>query len=336
MAYKSNAVGVPVVGVGKPDLTAALPTSTFGALTTVTAAAKTPVAGSFVKNDGCKLLSGTYTVSISLIGYDNANTGYTVTPCPAFSSAVTPTSGQGILVRLPQADFLTGMAEAFACAVWVQKGSANAQLARFAYLNPQHDFSCLVMYEPLATVPFIDPVLLQATTANTSTYLGSRAPYAITFPSYTPTTGGVKLSHKTTKVNFKPDDTVDYDRVTARATTLKFSVMSNQPAIVANAIGGNTWQYVDTDSTTVTEVESDLYAVSINDAGNLPISVIYPADNQGNVTYGLHFGNLTSNCADFDEDYMKTEPFKMDFDLSNASLDSFLDGLHTGVRFTKV
>lgn len=320
-------LGVDQVSFGKPDPTASVPSL---AAATVSVSVVTPDV--FSKNSSLLPLNGSYKITTALMGFDMTNRGYTLGISSAQSATVSPTLGDGILIRI-DSPYPAGMENAIAAAIWVQQGSADPQLTSFGFIDPFTDFSYLLMSRPLRSALMADQAVLGAATATTD--LGDRDAKQVIYTDFIPTTRGVRRNHRFTKVPYAPDDSVDSDVITAHGTDMAFSCYTDSLELLAQAIAGDYVQFTDTDSSIVTQLESNLYATTSNVEGNRPLRVLSPPNNLGEEVTTLYVGNVAVNSDDFTEQRLKTEAGTVDFLLKAANFDRLLTPMRTGIRWSR-
>lgn len=290
----------------------------------------TPNANTYRKNSTMPKLSGTYKVIVALMGLDDVNRGYGIAESSALSATQTVAAGQGILVNI--ATLPANMAGAVVATIWLQKGSADPKMAAFGFIDPGTQFSCLLMNEPWATAPSA-PTAVLIDDAQTNRLLLNRTPKNATYGDYLETTRGVSFNKKTTKIQVAPDSGADYTVTTVRSTDLAFAVMSNDLGSLAQVEAGDTWTFIDSDSTVVDQSQFDLVAIANTIQGNMPLKVVMPPDDRGTVIYELHLGNVQVNTSDFSIKMLKNEPFAIDVLQEAAPLDALTRSMMNGIRW---
>lgn len=328
MPSQQPVFGVPTVFVSEDDTTQL---TTMAAVTTA-ASAVTP--SKYTNTQGGKKLSGSYKIAVAPFGRDIVNFGYTFGIPTAFQGmAVSITSGQGLLIRIATGAKPGFMSKTIAMAVFLQKGSADPWLAGYAFIDNSADFAYLQMTEPGADVPTFTTTQLSAGTVVSPS--GSRDPYGVTYRKITPTTGGVRFTHRRQKVQVSPDQTLDYEAPTAAATDISFRAYRQGIEDVTYSIGGNFTSFTDTNSDLVELGESDLYTTAAAVEGNRAIKIVMPRQPGGLQQQRLYIGNLTVNSADVTEEYLKTAQAALDFNFTAASYDDLLVPFNTGLFYTR-
>lgn len=319
--------GVSLVSFGSPD-----PTNNVGSLAAATTAYSVITPDKFTQNSRLAALNDTYNITLALLGFDRVNKGYTIGISTPASSDQVVTTGEGILMRIAQ-PLPTGMADAIAVAVFLQKGSADPQMVDYAYIDPFTDFSFLLMTEPLRSAFTVPQATLAAATATRQ--IGSRTGARVIYTPFTPTTGGVRRNHKFTKTDYRPDDSPDSQIPVGTGTDLEFSVYTDDLEILAQAIGGDFTEFTDTDSSVVQQLYSNMYSTVANIDGNRALKVLDPPNNLGVENNNLYLGNVVSNVQDFTEGRLKTEAATVNYLLSAANLDRMLAPFRTGIRWSR-
>lgn len=324
MSSIDTLTGVAEVEISQDDPTV------VGSLAAVTmsAALDTPI--EFAAKSANKVLSSaeTYKVAVGLVGRQSTGKGYTVGITTPLSAALTPAAGQGLKIKILNTDFVNGFNKAITVAIFLQTGSADPQIAGFAYIDPAEDFVYEVFTKPLKKAPSFTSAILTAATANR--ILGTRSALGVTYEAITPTTGGVRLIHRTSKVTIRPDNVPDFDVVTTRATDIQFSALVADNRHLAGAFGTNYVKFSD-GGQTIEQSESDLVSAIASLNGNRAIRLFMPPDANGDSTIRLYMGNLDINQQDVTENTSKTDQLQIDFNLQAAGVDYLTQNLHSTV-----
>ena len=329
MPSKAPTFGVPVMYFGLVDEPTAI-----GSLAATTIAYSVITPSKYRKSSVKKKLSGTYNITLALLGYDIVNKGFTIGISSPASANQVVTSGQGVLCRITSANFATNMANAIAVAVFVKKGNGNPRMANFSYIDPDTDWSFLVTHEPLAAAVSETQTVLGAATPTDQT--GSRVAKGVLYTKKGPTTGGVRFIHRQEQVNVSPDDSTDYTAPTARATDVEFSLMSNAIVDLADIMNGDSVTYTDTNGDTVEQGDNmDIQSIISQLTGNFAIKALQPPDKRGNQVTRLLMGNLITSSSEFTEDYQKSQQFRLDMRLNAASIDELTGAVGTGVLHSR-
>ena len=325
---RQNIFGVPTVQFGIPD-----PTTTVGSLNAATIAYSVVTPTTVRRNSPTVPVGGnSYKVVLASMGYDDTYGGYTVGISSPESTTESPASGQGILARIASV-LPSNLAKAVAMSVWMEIGSQDPQLTKFSYVDPAHDWATLIMNQAIPSAPTVPFATLNAATFNP--VVGGRVTNGVLWTPQVPTTGGVHFDHVATTINVSQDDTVDYSRVTARATDISFSILDSSMTTFAQGLGGDTWQFTDTNSDVVQEAQTDLYAVVATDAGNQAVKFVMPPDSVGISTYRLNIGNQIVNTVAFKEDFTKNEQFRFDYNLQHVATDTMLQSQFVGLAYKR-
>lgn len=328
MSSQVPTFGVPVVSIAADD-----PDTTLPSLSTATIAASVLTPNRYNRQSINRPLNGSYKAILACFGVDQENGGYTFGIGSTITATLTPTLGQGILVRIAAGGFgaLTGIGGSLAIAMFLKKGAADPQLTSYGIFDATQDFSFLLMEEALPSSPRFTAAALATPPGTEDPRAGSREPIGVLFNSLGTTTKGVRFRHKTTTVTVSPDDTVDYPVVTARATDVEFSVLNTELDILMQANGGNFVEFTDTNDNVVQQGASDLYTTAANIRGNQAIMVDMPPNAAGSYISRLHIGNVISNSAEYTEEYLKDAAPSTPLTLVGASLDKLLVPMFNGI-----
>ena len=271
-----------------------------------------------------------YSLSCALVGYDPINKGYTIgIASPLNAIPVTTVNPLDVLqFHVPMASLPVGAVGAMAAMFFLKVGGADPQACGFGYVNAGMDLNYFVSSKPIMRAPTFPIGTLTAATK--AKLLGSRTAEQISWLPFTPTTGGVRLVHKTTQITVRPDDAPDFNVVTTRATDMQFAVLSGDNASIIQAIGGNFTQ-VTVGGNTYQITESDIVTAMAQIQGNRAIQVYMPIGSDGHSTIRTYLGNLTANQTDTTELTSKTEQYQIDFHLQAAALDYLTRNLHSTV-----
>lgn len=297
---------------------------------TFTAAAVTPTT-TLINDIKLPLPAATYNVIVALVGEDKTNGGYSVGVGTAASANVVLTAGQGILVTILNADFPANMGKAACAAIFLKQGSADYQLADFAYIDPTTDFKHVVVAKPLITAPFFTAALLNAATADDT--LGDRTPTGYDYVNLTPTTGGVQVTRDVTTVTVSPDNTPDFDVATARSTTIAFQLLPNDVLDVVRASAGNYVKY--TSGVVIEEAQQSLATAVAKLIGNKPFKLIMPPDSSGYSEVRLYLGGLIQNQVAFTENWQKAATTPIQYTFATAIQDRLLVDEHVEVIYKR-
>lgn len=298
---------------------------------TFTASAATPT--SLLLNDANPDLDTTasYYVTIAPVGEDKTNGGITFGATSPVTGPITVTAGQGILVNVANANYVSNMSSAMAMAVFLRKNSGNYQLQGYAYIDPSNDFNYMITSEPLATASSYTAALLQSTTADDA--IGSRVPYAITYAALTPTTGGVNVSRDVASVTVSPDNAPDYQLATARGTTITFGLLPNDIKQVVQANAGNYAKYSVSGGHIVETSNMSLATAVALITGNMPLKLVLPPDANRVQEIRLYMGTITQNQSSGAEPWSKTSTTPLQFTFANVLVDALLNDVQVEVCY---
>lgn len=328
MPSQSFRIGVSTLSLSL-DSSTALPSL---ASLTFTASAITPT--TLLRNDIKNELSTTptYQVILGLVGRDDTNQGYTVGNCSPGSGILSLTSGQVIEVKVPNANWPSNYNLAAAVAVFLKIGTANFQLAGFAYLDDQNDFSYVIKAKPVINAPKFATSLLQSTTSDTT--LGDRAPKGYTFSELSPTTGGVTVTRETNQVNIDPDTGVAFNVAAGRTASISFQLLSND---IIDVVRGNAGDYVEYTSGGATFKMADMSMTTavVKTVGNRPLKMTLPPDNAGVQEVRLYLGQLTQNQEGNTEAWTKSAPTPITYTYSPVTLDKLLLSQQTEISYRR-
>lgn len=329
MPAYSFRLGVSTVSLSQSDPTTSLPSL---AALTISASAITPT--TLLLNDVKNKLdtSATYQVMIGLMGEDQTNAGYTIGYCSQGSGIVSITSGQAIQVKVSNASWPANFSKAAAVAIFLKINSADWQLAEFAYLDDQNDFSHVIVAKPLIDAPKFTTAVLRSTTADTT--LGDRAPTGYTYVSLSPTTGGVTVNRETTTITVSPDTSSDFTLTSSRTATINFQLLANDVADVVRGNAGNYVEYTDSGAT-FKEAQMSLNVAIARVLGNKPIKLLLPPDSRGRQETRLYLGQLTTNQSANTEAWTKTATTPIGFTFSAVPIDRLVQSQHTEITYIR-
>jgi len=275
-----------------------------------------------------------YKVTAALVGYDPSRKGYTIGIASQLNAVAvnTVTAKDAIHFHVDLANLPLGAVGAVAAMFFLKVGAADPQACGFGYVNPAMDLDYFISSKPISRAPTFKIADLTAATASKT--LGSRTAEQVSWLPFTPTTGGVRLVHKTSQITVRPDDAPDFNVVTTRATDLQFAVLSGDNESIIQAIGGNFTQ-VTVGGYTYQVTESDIVTAMAQIQGNRAIQVYMPIGSDGHSTIRTYLGNLTANQTDTTELTSKTEQYQIDFHLQAAALDYLTRNLHSTIWHTK-
>lgn len=315
-------IGVPSVEILEPDAAEAIQDMT-GITPTFAAVAATVRLRSINKP---LLATDTYKVILVPIGFD-PDGGYTAGIGTVASADQTITVGQVVRWRIDNGDF-ADLAKCVAVAVTLKTGTSDYYLLGFNLINPTEDLTGAVYFKPSNRNPYFSATVLNDD-ADTTTVLGPRVGYGYKSESF-PTTEGVRLRHKKTLVDVRPDDAPDWSAATNSATDVSFKALLSDPETVVRAIGGNFVQYADSTGDTMYQGHTDLVTSAAVLPGCQPIRFVMPASRLGE-QIRMYYGNLDFNVAEVTEDMTKSAQYALDFDLQFSAMDKLLRQMHTGV-----
>lgn len=318
-----------ILGVPQVDILEADPDNGIQDMSaiTVTYANITPVRVRLRSINKPLLTTDTYKIALIPIGFD-PNGGYTAGIATAESAAKTITAGQVVRWRIANSAFGT-LGNAVAVGVCLKTNTSNYQLMGFQLINPTEDLTGSLYFKPSIRNPFLPYATLSDDTV-TNTILGPRVGYNSVAETMQPTTEGVKLTHKKTKVTIKPDDTPDWQATTNCATDISFNVLLSDPETVIRAVGGNYIEFADSNGDTLYQGVTDLMTTAAAIPGCSPFRITMPPNNLGE-QLRMYYGNLDVSIDDIVEDMTKDKQFSLSFNCQFSGQDKLLRQLHTGV-----
>lgn len=279
------------------------------------------------------LLAATnYQVIVGLVGRDVVNGGYTVGYCSPGTGVLTVTAGQGILIKIANANWPTSYNKAICAAIFLKEGTGSFQLAEFAYIDTAVDFKHMIVARPLLGGNAFDATLLQSTTVDA--VLGSRAPLGVTYRTLTPTTGGVTVTRETASVTVSPDTSTDFQITTARTASISFQLLPNAIKDVVAGNAGNYTAYTD-GGLNMKEAQMSLNTAKALITGNKPFKLIMPPDSLGVQEVRLYLGQLTQNQSGNTETWSRDNTTPIGYTFANASLDALCQNVPTEVIYSQ-
>jgi hypothetical protein len=288
----------------------------------------------FVQNDvRTNLEAGAnYQVAVGLFGYDQVNQGWTIGKISPGSGIVAPTAGQVIRVYVPNANWPANTFNTKVAAIFLKKANGNFQLCDFAYIDPSNDFNFFIGAEPFSGTPTRTWSFL-ANASGDSTF-GSMAPYGMKETSVGVTSGGVTYDSGVSTVSVSPDDSPDYDVVTARSSTLSFSTLQNEVVDLIKAISGIFVKAAGDGSSVIQTSQSVLLTAAAVLKGNRHI-IVDEQNSDGTAVKRIYLGNLTTSQTQQTLTRTKTAVALVQFNLQTASIDSLTRGMDTVITYSR-
>lgn len=278
-------------------------------------------------------ITASYQVMIGLVGEDNTNAGYTVGFCSQGSGVISSLSaGQGIQISVSNASWPANFGQAAAVAVFLKINSADWQLAEFAYLDDQYDFSHVITTRPIVDNPKFTTTVLRSATADAT--LGDRSPTGYTYTALSPTTGGVTVNRETTTITVSPDTSSDFTLTSSRTASIQFQLLAND---VVDIVRGNAGNYVEYTSggATFKQAEMSLNVAVARILGNKPVKLLLPPDSRNRQETRLYLGQLTTNQTANTEAWTKTATTPVGFTYSAVPIDTLLQGMHSEITYIR-
>lgn len=315
--------GVPVVQLPTRGTTA------IGTIASVTKTVTATAANKSLLLAGQKpLVAGEdYNVILTPLGFQKTKTGYTVGIGSAeLVSPVTVAAGEGLLIRIDNTDLgaVTQLANAICMVIWLKVGAAaDYQLADFAMIDPQQDFSYMLTHKAFSGVPYVPATTLTALTP--TAYLGERDDYPVVYEEVPTTTGGVSLTYRFNTFESRPDTGVNFQQKLGSAVAMEFRCYTGDIFSLMQAIEGNAVEFTDTDAALITQGNYALQSALSVVRGVQPIKFDMPPDSDGNVEQVLLLGNVTSNVAEFTRNLVKDANSEITFRLEPAALERLLN-----------
>jgi hypothetical protein len=276
--------------------------------------------------------SDTYQVIVGLVGRDATNKGYTVGHCSPSSGNLVISAGQGIKVSVLNSNWPANYDKAVCAALFLKINNADFQLAGFAFIDDQDDFSHVIPVKPLRAAPKFSSALLQSTTSND--ILGDRAPLGFTYETLEPTTDAVTFTRSVSNVTVPINSGPDFSITTTRATTVNFQVLLNDIKTFVKSVGGNYVKYSD-GADVVQEAQQDLLTAVTILRGNRPFKVTMPPDSNGLQEIRLFIGLLTVNQQELTENWTKTAVTPVTFNFQPAALDKLITNQHAQIVYLR-
>lgn len=321
--------GVPIVRLSKRGTTAI---GTIGGITpTIAAEAYT---NNLLLAGQKPLVTGEdYSIVVAPLGFQPTRTGYTIdisTPV-----MVTPIStlaaGEGIRIDITNSALgaVTQAINAICMTIWLKVGAADYQLADFAPIDPQQDFSYMLTHKAFSGVQYIPEATLTAATAHP--YLGDRNAYPVVYSEVPTTTGGVQLMYRFNTFESRPDSGVNFQQKLGSAIGMEFRCLTGSIFTLAEAVEGNAVEFVDDNGATRTQAHYALQSALSVVRGCMPIQFDMPPDDEGNVEVVTMLGNVTSNAAEFTRSLVKDANSEITFRLEPAALERLCNRQNTAM-----
>lgn len=318
-----------LTGVAQVNISQRSPGNNVGSMVGVATVVTVITADELLLNSVNQALVSTdnYQVVLAEVGYDVSRKGYTIGRSNTISAIVNTVTAKDVIhVHVAVGNLPAGTSGAIGMMAFLKINGADPQACAFAQVNAANDFDFFITSKPTERAPTFTTVVLAAATANK--ILGSRNAEQVTWLPFVPTTGGVRLIHKTSQITVRPDDAPDFNVVTTRATDIQFSVLSGDNESIIQAIGGNFVQ-VTSGGLVYQLSESDIIQAAAQVQGNRAIQVFMPEDSLGRSTTRLYLGNLSTNQNDITENTSKNDQYQIDFNLQAAALDYLTRNLHS-------
>lgn len=325
------AIYVPTVAIGAPDFTLSVLPS-LNAITPVACAVTptTPILNNEIRADLDP--SATYQFVIGLWGYDKPNQGWTIGKCSQPSAATTITAGQFIRLSVPNASWPVGFSGTKLVAVFMKKGASDYQLCQLAYLDPANEFNTAIAAECFPVTPVRTLAFLQNASGDST--MGSMLPYPMSQEDVGTTTGGVNYDRSAATVTVSPDNTTDYNVVTARGCSLSFNLLASDVRDVVKATAGIDVKYVGNDGANYEEAQQTLITAAAILKGNRHI-IVNETTSDGTPVIRILVGNLTTSQAAVTVSRTKTAVAQLQFNLQTASVDALLNGLDSEIAYSR-
>jgi len=329
MPNQSFRVGVPTVQLSV-DSSTALPS-----LSTLVFDASAVSPSAFLNNDVNSNLSTstTYQVAMCLLGRDIVNGGYTIGPVSPGSGVLSLTSGQIIRIHVSNGNWPANYNLAIAAAIFLKSGSGNFQLADFAYIDTTKDFNYAVMAQPLTSSPTYTYSTLQSNTNDS--FLGSRAPYGVTYTTLGPTTQGVSINRDVTTVTISPDNAPDFQLTTSRAANIQFQTLPNAVLDFVKSSAGLYATFAGDGTSTIEVAQQTLLTATALVKGNRALILNMPVDATGVGETRLFIGNLTANQVASSVSFTKTAQAPIQYNLQTAPIDTLVGSQHSEIIYKR-
>lgn len=331
MPKKSSVFGVGKINIGIKD-----PALTIPALNAATLVGSSTPPDSGQYRPGTtrpKLTAGDYKFWVAPLGYDNVNGGYSIGRSTATpGSAVTVDSGD--FLELYMASPLpSGLQNAIAMAVFLQKATEDPKMVDWAFINPASAFSWLVTTLGGDNAPTVPVATLTSTTANAIT--GNRTPVGVDWGPTLDTTGGIEFSNPVETLTESPDNSQDFQVKVGQLTNLAFKIRGQGMKDISFALGYDYVQFTNTDGKVVQQSTGDIFDIVSQLNGNGAVRVTQPrAGVGGRIEKALFLGMVHASTAELRRRQGKLEPTGMDIALNSANLDYLLDGMGNTVMYS--
>jgi hypothetical protein len=325
------AIYVPTVSIGAPDFTLAVLPS-LNAITPVACAITptTPILNNEIRAD--LDTTATYRFVVGLFGYDQPNQGYTIGKCSQPSAATTISAGQFIRLSIPNASWPVGFSGTKLAAVFMKKGAGDYQLCQLAYIDSANEFNTSIAAECFPVCPTRTLSFLQ--NASGDAVFGTMLPYPMQEEAVGTTTGGVNYDRSASTVTVSPDNTTDYNVVTARGCSLSFNLLASDVRDVVKATAGIDVKYTGNDGASYEDAQQTLITAAAILKGNRHI-IVNETTSDGTPVIRILVGNLTTSQAAVTVSRTKTAVAQLAFNLQTASVDSLLNGLDSEIAYSR-
>ncbi len=306
---------------------------------TFTASATNPA--DYLLNEGFTALTAgnNYYVMTALLGDDRVNGGVTWSAGSPVSGPITVSgTNPGILLNVAASNYPSGMANAYAMAVFLAKNGSDFALAAYSIIDRNgNDYNYTLINEPLTSQTLYTSTQLQSPTADyvNALEIGSRAPFGCNFSPPFRTTGGVNVQRTVDTVNVNPDNSTAYPQATARGTTITFAVLQNSMKNIVLANAGTYASYTVNGGHVVSTSNMSLQTAVALTTGNIPIQLIYPPDENRVSQVSFYLASVTTNPIGSNERWSKDSTTPLNYSVSTTNLDPLFNdvSVELGYKF---
>lgn len=323
MATQSFISGVPTVFTAKPE-----PSIALGSLVSLVPLACTiAFDSSTLNNDRRSPLENNaqYQFLIALRGIDDQRKGYTETHASQGTgiASVTNSSTQGILITVAASAWPANSSYATAVDVWMKKGSGNYYLHSIVPIDTSNTWQTMIFTE-VNTTTAVGQTLAQLQSSTANNTLGSRDAIGVTMEQVGTTQDGVAIEDTADTIQYRPDQSTNYNLVITRGMTVTFTILENGIDQQVKSRAGELGVWTD-GGVNYKQANTIFQASGAVTTGNAPLKIVFPPDPETGAAEEMWmFCTVTQIQTGGSMNYNKTEPVVTQYIYETINNDSLL------------